>query len=147
MKNSKNIINHLLNNPLYSKIVQVKCFNRLKSLLPPRLQKGIVFIYKKEKTLFLVLNHPTFKMEFNYKLDLIKLWLKQLQNIDDNCKGLDIETVKTFVSNKVVEKKESKNVDLYEEKSDGDFENLAKDKNIKEVFDKIKMIIRDNINE
>ena len=143
MENSKNIINHVLNKPLYSKVTQIKCFNRLKELLPPRLQKGILFIYIKDKTLFLVLNHPSMKMEFNYKLDLIKLWLKDLKIIEDNCKKVDIETVKTFVSNKAPDKKKPKKpTSFYKEKSDGNFLNIAQDKSIKKLFEEIKIAIK-----
>ncbi len=144
METSKNIINHVLNKPLYSKVKQIKCFNRLKELLPIRLQRGIVFIYKKDKTLTLVLSHPSFKMELNYKLYLIKIWLKELKKIDNNCQGLDIETVKTLVTNRGIDKKNKRKiVSFYVDKSDGDFENLAIDKNIKNLFEKIKKTIKD----
>jgi len=143
MKNSKNIINHLLNKPSYSHINQIRCFNRLKEMLPLHLKNAVVFIYKNDKTLFFVLNHPGFKMEFNYKLHLIKAWLKELKKLDINCRGLDIETIKTFVTNRVTPiKKDIKVTSYYKEKSDGNFENRATDEDIKSLFEEIRMEIK-----
>ena len=143
MKNSKNIINHLLNKPSYSKIHQLKCFDRLKEMLPLHLKNSVLFIYQKDKTLFFVLNHPGIKMEFNYKLQLIKLWLKKLKKQEKNCSMLDIETIKAFVSNKVG--KNSDDIELiryFKERSDGKFENRAVDEDIRALFEEIRQAIK-----
>ena len=143
MKNSNNIINHLLNKPSYSKLSQLKCFDRLKELLPLHLKKAVVFIYLKNKTLFFVLNHPGIKMEFNYKLKLIKQWLNELKKIEKNCSMLDIETVKAFVTNQIG--KNSEDLELvryFKERSDGKFENRAVDSEIRELFEEIKKVIK-----
>ena len=144
MKNSINIVNHLLNKPSYSKINQLKCFDRLKEMLPLHLKNAVVFIYQKDKTLFFVLNHPGIKMEFNYKLQLIKLWLKQLKKLEKNCSMLDIETIKAFVTNRVSKNSDDIEVVRYfKERSDGGFENRAVDEDIKALFEEIRSVIKD----
>ena len=82
-------------------------------------------------------------MEFNYKLQLIKLWLKKLKKQEKNCSMLDIETIKAFVSNKVG--KNSDDIELiryFKERSDGKFENRAVDEDIRALFEEIRQAIK-----
>ncbi len=142
MKNSKIIIDHLLENPLFSKLNEQKCFKKIKSLLPLSLQKQINFIYLKDKTLIFALYHPSFRMEFNYKIRNIKGWLKELKKIDKECKKLDIETFKTIVIFNPKKKREKREVsNYYEELSNGKFKNLASVKELYEIFEEIREAI------
>lgn len=147
MKKSSNIITHLKNQPLYSKLKTVKCFEKIKSLLPPRLSSAILFIYIKNDILFFVLNHPGYKMEFNYNLNLIKGVLKELKKRELVCKDLVFKDVKAFVSNKI-DLEENKNQTeeklTYKERATGDFEINTDNENLKNIFQNIKKIIKNH---
>jgi hypothetical protein len=143
MKSAKSIIEHLLHQPQNSKVLEMACFEKVKSMLPAHLRASIMFIYKKNNTLFFVLNHPGMKMEFHYKHTLIKTLLNKLKDFDENCNDLDIKEVKSFVSNKIPAPAPKKvTVERYfTEKSKGTFENRAKNSQIKALFDDIKTTI------
>ena len=122
---------------------------KLKSLLPKHLQESILFMYKKNKTLFFVLNHPGIKMEFNYKLTLINSLLNKIKELDKNCNNLDIKDIKSFVSNKIYTKDLSEDlqesfqtIPLYKERSKGEFQNLAKNHEIREILEEIRKEIK-----
>jgi len=146
MKKSSNIITHLKNQPLYNKLKTVKCFEKIKSLLPPRLSNAILFIYIKNDILFFVLNHPGYKMEFNYNVNLIKGVLKELKKRESVCKDLVFKDVKAFVSNKI-NIEENKNLTeeklTYKERATGNFEIKTNNKNLKNIFQNIKKIIEE----
>ncbi len=147
MKKSSNIISHLKNQPLYSKLKTVKCFEKIKSLLPPRLSNAILFVYIKNDILFFVLNHPGYKMEFNYNLNLIKGVLKELKKRESVCKDLVFKNIKAFVSNKI-DLEENKNQTekklIYKERATGDFEIKTNNKKLKQIFQNIQDIIKDH---
>ncbi len=147
MKKSSNIISHLKNQPLYSKLKTVKCFEKIKSLLPPRLSNAILFVYIKNDILFFVLNHPGYKMEFNYNLNLIKGVLKELKKRESVCKDLVFKNIKAFVSNKI-DLEENKNQTekklIYKERATGDFEIKTNNKKLRQIFQNIQDIIKDH---
>jgi len=139
MKDVNTILNHLVANPLYSKLKHQQCFTLIKKSLPKPLQKGILFMYVKNDTLFFALKHPAFKMEFDYKLSLIKNLLSSLPPLQVACKTYDIKRVKTFVS-KFTTQPETKidTVPRYKEHAIGLFEIKAQDSDIKERFEDIE---------
>ena len=139
MKNINIVLDHLITNPLYSKLKHQKCFDLIKKSLPEPLQKGILFMYVKNDTLFFALKHPAFKMEFDYKLSLIKTLLSSLPPLQEACKTYKIKRIKTFVS-KFTTQSETKTdtVPRYKECATGLFEIKAEDKAIKEKFEIIK---------
>jgi len=142
MKNVKSVLSHIF--PKNSKLNEHKCFNKILSLLPKKYKDHTLYCYKKNNTLFFVLNHPGIKMEFNYNLNLINELLNIAKSSVIGCKNLDIKRVKAYVSNTSLEKKERENSNLnsYKEKAEGKFENYAKNQEIKEIFEKIKGEIR-----
>ncbi len=145
MKKSSNIITHLKNQPLYHKLKTIKCFEKIRSLLPPRLSNAILFIYIKNDTLFFVLNHPGYKMEFNYNLNLIKGVLKELKKREVICKDLIFKDIKTFVSNKIdfeEKKKETEEKLTYKERATGNFNIQTDNENLKKIFQNIQKIIK-----
>jgi len=147
MKKSSNIINHLKNQPLYAKVKTVQCFEKIKSLLPPRLQNAILFIYIKNGILFFVLNHPGYKMEFNYNVNLIKGVLKELKKREVVCKDLDFKDVKAFVSNKMEDTSSLSNKEeklTYQERATGKFEIKTDNENLKKIFQNIQKTIKNN---
>jgi hypothetical protein len=143
MKSAKTIIEHLRRKPLHSKVLEIACYEKIKAMLPPAMAKAILFIYKKNQTLYFVLNHPGMKMEFHYKHTLIKNLLNKLKDLDSSCKDIEVKEVKSFVSNKIpTPQKISPPIQRsYIEKSTGEFKNCAKDAALKALFDEIKSLI------
>jgi len=142
MKTAKEIISHISNKPQNSQIIKTECINKLISILPKHLANAVMFTYIKNRTLFFVLNHPGLKMEFNYKHNLIKSLLNKIKDIDLNCKIIEVDEIKSFVSNKIPTPKSQKMVLTYKERSSGEFENLATSQELKEIFEKIKETIK-----
>ncbi len=145
MKKSSHIISHLTNQPLYSKLKTIKCYEKIKSLLPIRLQKAVLFIYVKNSTLFFALNHPGYKMEFNYNVNFIKRALKELKKKEIACKDFDFREIKVFVSNKIdtlstTDKQEEKLT--YQERATGEFEIKTDNENLKKIFENIQEVIK-----
>ncbi len=147
MKDSKTIISHLKKHPSLKTLEQEECFDMLIKLLPNSLSNFIKFIYTKNNTLFFVLKHPSAKMEFNYKRNLIKDILNKIENFHPNCKCINLKDIKAFVSNKKEPKIEApKDATIfYEERSLGNFKNETNNEKLHEVFEKIrKEILKNN---
>lgn len=138
MKKINEILSHLKNNPEFRKINTSILITKFIDVLPLKLKKGIKFGYVKNQTLFFVLTHPVYKMEFEYNKALIKSLLK-------NFKIANVEDIGFFVTN-VIEKKESvKEAEpMYVERSYGIFENKAKDEMIFKKFENIREIIKNS---
>ena len=149
MKNSQKIIAHIVKKPYFHKIGEKKCIERLISLLPPQLQKAVMFTYIRSGTLFFALNHPGLKMEFNYKITLIKSLLKKIKYLDENCKEVEVTDVRAFVSNKIAPPPPPQIVTnfTYRERATGRFYNFATDPKLKALFQAIKEDIRNNATE
>ena len=146
MKDSKTIISHLKKHPSLKTLEQKECFDMLIKLLPNSLSDFIKFLYIKNDILFFVLKHPSAKMEFNYKRNLIKDILKKIESFHPKCKCINLKEIKAFVSNKKeVEPEVLKNATIfYKERSLGDFTNKTKDKKLHEIFEKIRKEILKN---
>lgn len=144
MKDSQEIISHLYFSNS-QKLKQTRCLNVLKSLLPPRLSSAINYIYKKNQNLYIVIDQFGLKMEFNYKRDLIKSLLKAIHKESSLCEDLkDLEII-ISVSVKHRKKEEEQPAHYsYKERAHGDFENLAKDEEIRELIEKIRANIHAN---
>lgn len=138
MKKINEILSHLKNNPEFRKINTSSLIAKFIDILPLKLKKGIKFGYVKNQTLYFVLTHPVYKMEFEYNKADIKSLLK-------NFKIANVEDIGFFVTN-IIEKKEEqeKPIIFYKERSYGIFENKAKDKNIFKKFEKIREIIKNS---
>jgi len=136
MKNASEILTHLKYYPEFKKINTNVTIERLINSLPVKLSKGVKFGYIKNQTLFFVLTHPVYKMEFEYNKSLIKSLLKKanIANVSD---------IKFFVTN-VMERKEVPNEEknFYQERSHGIFENFCKDENLRKKFEDIRKIIK-----
>jgi hypothetical protein len=144
MKNAMQIISHLTSKPTFKSINTKKCIIKVISLLPPHLHRSVLFTYIKDKRLFIVLNHPGMKMEFHYKINLIKDLLKKVQNIDPLCKCIDIQDIKFFVSNRrSTQQKKSSMVNFnYKERSTGRFSIECQDIELKKLFIKIQECLK-----
>ncbi|WP_458701115.1 hypothetical protein ACKGJI_03195 [Sulfurospirillum sp. 1307] len=144
MKDSKTIISHLKKHPSLKTLQKSECYEALLELLPNSLSNFIKFIYTKHDTLFFVLTHPSAKMEFNYKRNLIKTLLNTLETFQPKCKCINLKEIKAFVTNKQVEEKIDKNSSFiyYKERSSGKFENIAKNEKLYDLFEKIRKEIK-----
>ncbi len=146
MKRSDKIIAHLTRKPLFQKIGEKKCVEKIIAVLPPHLQKAVMFTYIKNGTLFFVLNHPGMKMEFNYKITLIKTLLKKIKDIDPLCADMQIADVRAFVTNKIDfdPPPPPPSKFRYKERAKGTFYNFAVHPELKALFAQIKEEIRRN---
>jgi hypothetical protein len=146
MKHVSLVISHIKQQPSFKKMEQIASYKKLLALLPPKYTQMIKFMYNKNNTLFFVLKHPGFKMEFNYKMTLIKGLLKKLIMLDESCKCIDADELKFFVTNKPPEDTvmEIKAEYIYEERSNGDFINKTHDKKLSLLFEEIRKIIKTN---
>ena len=138
MKKINEILSHLKNNPEFRKINTSFLIMKFINVLPLKFRKGIKFGYIKNQTLYFVLTHPVYKMEFEYNKADIKSLLK-------NFKIANVEDIGFFITN-VIEKKEKENepIPLYKERSYGIFDNKAKDEYIFKKFEKIREIIKNS---
>lgn len=145
MKDAKNIISHLVKHPSMKKYEQMRCYDKLLSLLPKNFTHMVRFLYTKDETLFFVFNHPSAKMEFNYKRSLIKSLLSQIILHFPECECLHVKDIQCFVTNKpqTEEILESKNSDIfYKERAEGDFENSCDDSKLRTLFEEIRKAIQ-----
>ena len=138
MKKINEILSHLKNNPEFSRINTSFLIQKFIEVLPLKLKKGVKFAYIKNQTLYFVLTHPVYKMEFEYNKADIKSLLK-------NFKIANVEDIGFFITN-VIEKKEDPKepIPFYIERSYGIFENRAKDEYIFKKFEKIREIIKNS---
>ncbi|MFW3411166.1 DUF721 domain-containing protein [Aliarcobacter butzleri] len=138
MKKISEILSHLKNYPEFKKFNTYSLIVKFIDVLPLKLKKGVKFAYVKNQTLYFVLTHPVYKMEFEYNKADIKSLLK-------NFKIANVEEIAFFVTN-IVEKKEKEleQKPFYEERSYGIFENKAKDEKIFKKFENIRNIIKNS---
>jgi hypothetical protein len=146
MKQAKFIISQLTSQPSLKKLEQIASYKKLLALLPSAYQNAVRFMYNKNDTLFFALEHPSFKMEFNYKKALIKNLLKELIKKDKSCVCIDAEELSFFITNKPSKdaKTPLKHQNIYKEKSLGAFENNVQDKKLNLLFEQIREIVCKN---
>ncbi len=147
MKNSVQVLSHIVHQPQYKKLAQHQCINTIKTLLPPHLQTMISFAYVKHKVLYFVLSHPGAKQEFDIIIASIKTPLKL--HPPQKCQELDFDDIRAYVSHKPVSKEvevKKETVPLYEERAAGDFENSVKDQKLHNIIEKIRASIHDRQN-
>ncbi|NPA30328.1 MAG: hypothetical protein GXO33_09105 [Epsilonproteobacteria bacterium] len=145
MKNAESILDHLLAQPIYSRLRQNRCYRLIKKALPAPLQKGVMFIFVKEKTLFFALRHPAVKMEFDYKLPTIKSLLTSLPPVEEACAELKFERIRTFVSRYAPKPRPARDtIPRYKEHARPDFSLTVKDEALRREFEAIKALIARN---
>ena len=145
MKNIETVLGHLVAQPLYAKLRRQECFDLVKKALPASLQRGILFIYVKNRTLFFAVKHPVFKMEFDYKLSLIKKLLSTLPPLKEACADHRIEQVKVFVSKFSPAPEPAEPTEpRYRERARPDFAIHTEKESLKALFDAIKESVARN---
>lgn len=144
MKRANTILSHIHNLPEFKVLKSHYCYQKFISLLNPRYQKAIAFVYVRHETLFVALSHPGFKMELNYNRDLLKNLLTLLGNEDEKCKNIKASKVVLFNSkhHTILPKKNAySSVPHYKEMALGQFTIQSEDQKIIDAFEKIKSSI------
>ena len=144
MKSIKTLIDKSFNNP---KILKSRCLNALKSIFPERLQKFILFIYIKNKTLYITSNFFGLKQELEFQAENLKSFINRFLLKEGKCSYLDekIERIRVIIKHIPNQpKKEIETKIFYKELSKGTFKE-PKDKDLKRIFQEIKKIIKNNI--
>ena len=148
MKNSAQVLSHIVHQPQYKKLSQHQCINAIKALLPPHLQTMVSFAYVKHKVLYFVLTHPGAKQEFDIIIASIKTPLKQYP--PQKCQEMDFEDIRAYVSHKPIQHESSvtkETVPYYKEQSDGSFNNNVKDERLHKVIEKIRKAIESSTDD
>ena len=101
-KKINEILSHLKNNPEFSRINTSFLIQKFIEVLPLKLKKGVKFVYIKNQTLYFVLTHPVYKMEFEYNKADIKSLLKSL-------KLQMLKILDSFITNVIEKKRKKKN--------------------------------------
>jgi hypothetical protein len=147
MKNSAQVLSHIVHQPQYKKLSQHQCINVIKTLFPPHIQRMISFAYVKHKVLYFVLSHNGAKQEFDIIISSIKTPLKL--HPPQKCKDLEFDDIRAYVSHKPKAKTsevKKETVPYYEEQSLGEFENPASDEKLHNIIEKIRTSIHDKQN-
>jgi hypothetical protein len=145
MKRANTILSHIQSLPQFKLLKSHYCYQKFISLLPPKFQKAIAFVYVKNETLFVALSHPGFKMELNYNKNLLKEILTMLRESDKKCETVTASKVVLFNSKHlsiIKEKKIVSTVPYYKEVSFGNFNIQTKDQELMDAFNKIKTSIK-----
>ena len=148
MKNSAQVLSHIVNQPQYKKLFQHQCIDAVKSLMPPHLQNMVSFAYVKQKVLYFVLNHPGAKQEFDIIISSIKTPLRLYP--PEKCKEMAFEDIRAYVSHTPPHKKKTQQSTqevTYPERATGNFSNTIKDDKLHQLFEKIRQEIANSHND
>lgn len=142
MKDSQQIVSHLRSQSIFAPLKSIQCINTVKTLLPERLHRFILFGYIRNNILFFALNHPGAKQEFDNIINSIKAPLKNLP--PEACSAFQLQDVRAFVSHKRSLRFQSNHdtAPHYQERSKADFENPVKDEKLHAIIEEIRGIIQ-----
>ena len=145
MKKVDSILAHLRDQPLYAKLRKQSCFSTLAKALPASLQRGVLFMYVKNRILFIAVKHPAFKMEFDYKLSSIKSLLRSLPPLVEACRDHEIADIRVFVSKYAPDPEPKRPTEpRYKEHAHPDFPLKAQTPEIRDLFEQIRQAIARN---
>ena len=148
MKQAYTILSHLKSLPQFKLLKSHYCYTKFISLLNPRFQKAIAFVYIRDNTLFVALSHPGFKVEMSYNKELLLTLLDILAKQDEKCQQLKATKVVLFNSKQLSilnNKKVYESVPHYHEMALGEFSIESEDKELLEAFSNIKQSIEKNL--
>ena len=144
MKQANVILSHIKSLPQFKLLKSHYCYAKFISILNPRFQKAIAFVYVREETLFVALSHPGFKMELNMNRELLLSLLAILAKQNEKCQQLKAKKVALFNSKHmsiIKEKKPNNTVPHYQEMALGDFTIESEDKEIVKAFEAVRRSI------
>jgi hypothetical protein len=148
MKTTRSILDNLHGQTHFRPLGQHRCYRQFLSMLPPRFQEAIGFVYVRQATLYVALRHPGYKMELNYNKELLKDLLVTLVESDEGCQKLRADSVVLFNSKYTrglsSSDKDSATVPYYHELSRGTFEDHSTDPDLHAQFERLRQAIQDN---
>ena len=145
MKKVDSILAHLTEQPLYAKLRKQSCFSKIVQALPASLQRGVLFMYVKNRILFIAVKHPAFKMEFDYKLSSIKSLLRSLPPLVEACRDHEIADIRVFVSKYAPDPEPKHPTEpRYTEHAHPDFTVKAQTPEIRNLFEQIRQVVARN---
>lgn len=141
------IINHIINDPKYKKLKAAKETRDILKLLGVAKNRLIKFTYQKDGNLFIAVVHPLAKFELNH--DSIKFQIKNLLNTYiHNAPSTALTPVNSIVifitKPKNFQEIPKEQKPIFIERSDGKFQNNAKDRDIYELFERLRESINAN---
>jgi hypothetical protein len=144
MKSIKNLVNiHFVSNPTFSFLENYRCIKKYRDILPQTLKGYILNIYPKAQTIYIVLKHPNFQMEFNNNKTLITQLLNILQiNILECKKFKQVKFYPTKTPPKKEENLLNNILQRYPERSKANFKANFKAKALHDISLDIKDIIK-----
>jgi len=147
MKSTKQILSSIVDQPQFGSLSQHHCYRKFMALLPPRFQKAVAFVYVKNKTLFMALSHPGYKMELNYNKELFKDLLVTLIQYAPECRDYHADKVVLFQAkyhNSIDMEAEaaSQTIPYYSELSSGEFDLALEEGALLEKFQHTKTLIK-----
>lgn len=149
MKSSQNIISSIKNQTSFKRLKEYSQLDKLKLFLPIGMRKAILYITYKNHRILFAFNNPGICAEFNhYSRNDIK---ESLKKHSDLFPSISADTdILGFVQHSFLSSDEStsSNADIfYNENSNGDFTNLAKNSDLHEKFESIRKLILRNLEE
>ena len=144
MKQANIILSHIQSLPQFKLLKRHYCYQKFISLLSPKFQKAIAFVYLRDDTLFVALSHPGFKMELNYNKDLLKSLLEILSKQDEKCQNMSASKVVLFNSKNHIfsqTKPKYNSIPYYQEMALGEFSIESDDKELLQAFENIRQSI------
>ena len=144
MKQANTILSHIQSLPQFKLLKSHYCYAKFISLLNPRFQKAIAFIYVRDEKLFVALSHPGFKMELNMNKELLLSLLDILAKQDEKCQNLKAKSVVLFNSKHmsiIKEEKIESTVPYYQEMALGDFSIESDDEELVKAFEAVRKSI------
>jgi len=150
MKNASQIINTLQNKPQFSKLLESKCIQRLKSSLLLSIQHNIKYGYINNNTLYFVLTTRLNKLDIDNIINTIKMILNSPMILEsDNfldCLDAGIEDIKIYTDPKPKHKVKLFSTDThklpYKERASGDIKFEIEDKKLNELIQSVLKIIK-----
>ncbi|CAA6822637.1 MAG: Unknown protein [uncultured Sulfurovum sp.] len=149
MKQANTILSHIQNLPQFKLLKRHYCYQKFISILSPKFQKAIAFIFIRDDTLFVALSHPGFKMELNYNKDLLKSLVTLLSQQDKKCQNMHVSKVVLFnaKNHQFVKKVSTYNsIPYYEEMALGEFSIQSEDAELINAFNNVKNAILNSKN-
>lgn len=140
MKSVKELITHLSNIPSYGRLKKNIETREFISLLGKSKNSIITYTFCKDETMYIAVSHPAFKQELNSDSSIkqIKSLLKKYCEVNENTALKDVKNIQITIQKPKEQKPIVKIKKDYSYLSRGEFENLAKDEIIHEIFEKIK---------
>ena len=98
MKSVHSVLSHLTHQPQFKSLQKHKCYRKFLSLLSPRYQQAIAFVYLRSETLYIALSHPGYRLELHYNRDSLKSVLSMVGEHYPECVFLQAKEIVIFVS-------------------------------------------------